>query len=540
MLLLRFCSLIAGEYKAAGLGLAASIASTWASIGLMAAAGWFLTAMADAAVIGISINLFVPSALIRLLAILRTGLRYVDRLLSHAAAFRIIEKFRSVLFARALELDFELQLRLQQADLERRLHGDIEKLELAYLRQFMPILCAFVTGLGVGLILASFNLRLCLCFALTYLLAGLIVPWLSSLFFGRISAALAADLQELHSEASIFIGGLLDFMVLNALPGRIERLELLNESICRIRRSLSFIEGINQALLMFLASLCFLGLIACGALFYRGGTVSPAQCMMLAIGALSAFECLQPMSAALLLRPEAENSAQRVFELMDGPRRREGNMSLSAPLQEIVCREVGFAYGGGRAVLSGFSCTFSAGENYAVTGPLGSGKTTVLYLLCGLLHPQQGSVSYDGLAGGDLKSAALNAQFSICFQDPGLMSGSIREIFTAVNPELTDAAIMDLLRVVELAEFTAALPEGLDTYIGEHGRALSGGQARRFALARALGRHSPFLLLDEPGEGLEVAQERRILQRILSQRKGVIMVSHRAAGLDYCDKMIRL
>ena len=540
MAVLKFLLLIKKEYKAALLGLLASLGSTFASIALMSTAGWFLTAMATAAVLGLTINLFVPSALIRLLAILRTGLRYADRLFSHAAAFKIIEKFRAGLFDRALSLNYQAQLNFQRADLERRLHGDIEKLELLYLREFMPIVCAFITGFIAGCILAAFDLRLLFAFLIAFCGAGVVVPLISASFFGRFSARVSDDLLSLNNEASVFISGLLDFMVLNALPARLERLEQLNARICKSRFMLTLIDGINQAVLMFAALLCFLSLLVIGSSLFLAGEISAAQCMMLCIGAMSAFECLQPMALALISFPEAELSAGRVFELLNGSPRTEGAHRLERPISRIDCRGICFAYTRRRQLFTNFNAVFEAGRNYALTGPLGSGKSSLIFMLLGLIKPQQGEILYDGITGESLKAQSLNEQFAVCFQEPSLMSGTILEIFTAVNPQITLAQIHELLRLVELEDFVSSLEHGLDTFIGMHGRALSGGQARRFALARALSRKAPFLLLDEPGEGLDAEQERRILKRILTSRHGIIMISHRGTGLEWCDKVLRL
>lgn len=540
MAVFKFLSLIRKEYKAALWGLLVSLGSTFASIALMSTAGWFLTAMATSAVLGISLNLFVPSALIRLLAILRTGLRYADRLFSHSAAFKIIEKFRGELFDKALSLNYEAQLKFQRADLERRLHGDIEKLELLYLREFMPIVCAFITGFIAGCILAAFDIRLLFVFIITFCGAGVVVPLISATFFGRFSARVSDDLLSLNNEAAVFISGLLDFIVLNALPARLERLEELNARICKSRRMLSLIDGINQAVLMFAALLCFLALLVIGSSLYLGGGISAAQSMMLCIGAMSVFECLQPMALALISWPESEHSARRVFELLNGKQRTEGKDRLEHPISRIECRNLSFAYTERHPIFTNFNAVFEADKNYALTGPLGSGKSSLLFMLLGLIKPQQGEILYDGLQGAALKAQSLNEQFAVCFQDPSLMSGTIREIFTAINQKITEDEIHAVLRVVELENFVSALDLGLDTFIGVHGRALSGGQARRFALARALSRKAPFLLLDEPGEGLDAAQEGRILQRILKSRHGVIMISHRGTGLELCNTVLRL
>ncbi len=541
MALFKLLTLMRLEWKAAALGFLASLCSTFASVGLMATAAWFLTAMGAAYAFGILLNLFVPSALIRLLAILRTGLRYADRLLSHQATFRIIEKFRLLLFAKALRLEHYAQLNFRTADLERRLQGDIEQLELAYLRQFMPCATAFALALTAGLILVSFSANLLVVFLICYLCCGVLVPALLSYLSAPVSARCADLGIKLQHELSDNLSGLLDLTVLDALSYKLQSLRQLSYYLSRGRFFISLLDGLAQALLLLGAMLCFVCFIALAGSLYLKGQVSAGQTMMLAIGALACFESLQPVAAALLLLPATERSARRVWDLSQGLERKEGKKSLEGKLQSICCVQLGLTLPGhDQPLLEDFSFTFKATENYALTGASGSGKTSLLSALSGLIAPTAGRILYNGIDGRELKAVSLHQRLTLCFQDPGFMSGTVRSMFTALHPQAAEAQIRSALEVVELWSFIESLDGGLDAYLGHHGNALSGGQARRLSLALALFRQCDFLLLDEPGEGLDPVQEERILKRILSYRRGVIMVTHRKSGLYLCDKILRL
>lgn len=542
MAVLKLLALMRLEYKAALLGLLASLCSTFASIGLMAAAGWFLSAMGAAYAFGFVINLFVPSALIRLLAIMRTGLRYADRLLSHQAAFKIIERLRLQLFTQALALDHAAQLKFQQADLERRLHGDIEKLELAYLREFVPCAAAFLTAFTASAILAAFSGELLLIFLSTFLTAGVVVPGLAAWGSRRLGAAAAQEAGVIQNAAAAFIAGLMDLTVLGIAEDELERMAERSARLAHAKRVLTFLDGLSQAVLILCASLCFLGCIAAAGRLYLRAEISAGQVMMLAIGALSCFECLTPLAAALLLLPDAERSARRVQELAAGKPRALGSAVLpDRPMQRMVCADLTLALPGRQEpVLEHFNYIFESNLNYALQGPSGCGKTTLLSALAGLIPPAQGDVFYDGIAGQELKPVSLHQHLTLCFQDPAFISGRLREMFRIVNPQATDAEILKLLDLVELTELVYSLPGQLDAFIDMHGSSLSGGQARRLSLALCLIKPADFVLLDEPGEGLDAAQEERILTRLFHSRTGIIMVTHKEQGLTCCDKILRL
>ncbi len=540
MALVKFLRLLRTHQQAALLGLLSSWCASLASIGLMATAGWFLTAMGAASAFGILLNLFVPSALIRLLAILRTALRYADRLLSHQAAFLIMEKLRTTLFSAALQLDHYAQLRFAQADLERRLHSDIEKLELAFIRQFEPSVCAFLSGALVSAVLAYFSLSLVLCFALCYAAAGVLFPALAAIWGQQLNLQLSRAETRLHNQTADFIRGLFDVTVLGMLPHRLALLTDLAADIARLRARLTFLEGLTSALLIVMSALCFLGIILTAGDLYLSANISAAQTMMLAIGALACFEGLQPLSAALLSLPETAQAAARIDELAQGAKRQQGTQQLAGRLKRITCQQLCLQPDATSApLLTDFNFTFRAECNYAIQGPLGSGKSTLLHALCGLIPPQGGTIVYNDIAGQELSPESLHRELTLCLQEPCFISGSVREMFTIIKPGCSEDAIKSALSEVELLDFILGLDGSLDAYVGREGQSLSGGQARRLALALALFKATTFLLLDEPGEGLDAAQEERILTRILNSRRGVIMVSHRAAGLNLCDNVLR-
>ena len=218
----------------------------------------------------------------------------------------------------------------------------------------------------------------------------------------------------------------------------------------------------------------------------------------------------------------------------------------------LELKDVSFAYAleGKQSlpVLSHCSLRFSSQQNYVIKAPSGRGKSTLVLLLTRLLYPQQGELYLNGQAYSSLSGAEIRKHLAVALQDITLFSGTIFETFKQVKPSVTRAEIMQALHLVELDELVTLLPHGLDEWLGSTGLAISGGQARRLCLARALvassapeqGQRCDFLVLDEPGEGLDEAQEVRIIERLQQERKGVIIITHKQAGLRLADHLIEL
>jgi ATP-binding cassette subfamily C protein CydC len=183
-----------------------------------------------------------------------------------------------------------------------------------------------------------------------------------------------------------------------------------------------------------------------------------------------------------------------------------------------------------------------AGSRAALIGASGTGKTTLVESLLGLRPVAPGTACIDGEDIVGIPRAARRATFGWAPQDAALLAGTVRETLTLGNPLVGDDALWVALADVALTDVIEGLPDGLDSWIGEHGVRLSGGERRRLSLARAYLVPAPWLLLDEPSEGLDAATERRVAQglaaRLARTGQGLVMVSHRPAMGALCDRQI--
>ncbi len=228
-------------------------------------------------------------------------------------------------------------------------------------------------------------------------------------------------------------------------------------------------------------------------------------------------------------------AAERLMELQAIPLEEQGNaINLPAPVS-IKLENISYAYDA-EPIISGLSYEFKAGECTAITGPTGSGKTTIFRLLLALVKPQEGSIT---LNNDTEVSALTRANFVYVPQGNTLMSGSVRDNLLLTAPEATDEQMKQALRMA-CAEFLFDL-EGLDTVVGEHGAGLSEGQCQRIAIARALLRKRPIMLLDEATSALDPQTEQQLLENILSTNKHtVLFITHRPSTLSFCPNILSL
>ncbi len=539
----RFLGLMKGQLLAALLGVLVSVIASLSSIGLMATSGWFITAMGVAGFTGAVLNIFIPSAMIRMFALLRTVLRYFDRLFSHDATFKIISVFRLDLFTKAIDLKTQDVAIFKSSDLERRLRSDVDKLELAYLKQFMPIVCAFIVSVIVCSWFLSYDIYIALSMLTIIFLAGILIPIIISLYVKKDVIAISEKANNLNDKASDLTFGLFDLTLMDKTQIFADKFKQEAEVLARSHARLNFAEGLNTAFLQAFTMLIVIAILLIGTPLFMQSKLAANDLIMLAITSMAMFEVITPLSAAFLNLAAVKISAKRVFDLVDNKAKEEneGLDVLKDKLTTIEFKDVDFAYQGCiKNTLSKVNLKFECNKNYIIKGRSGIGKSTIISLISAIYEPSKGQILANNIDYSNLNKDNLREHLSVATQDLSLFSGNIKNIFTAISPKISDDEIYELLKIVELDEFVKSLPDKLLQFTGNTGILLSGGQARRLCLARALCKKSDFLLLDEPSEGLDLNLEQRIINRILNLRKGIIMITHKDAGLELVDEIIKL
>ncbi len=219
---------------------------------------------------------------------------------------------------------------------------------------------------------------------------------------------------------------------------------------------------------------------------------------------------------------------------------RPGAVTAGRFTGEIVFKDVSFSYSGDRKILSGLDLAIGAGETVALVGPSGAGKTTICSLLPRFYEIDGGAITIDGVDIRDMTQASLRAQIGIVQQDVFLFGGSIRDNIVYGNLDATETQIAEAVRRAKLDTLVAALPNGLETIVGERGIKLSGGQKQRVAIARIFLRNPPILILDEATSALDTATEFAIQQSLaeLAAGRTSLIIAHRLATIQHADRIV--
>jgi ATP-binding cassette subfamily C protein CydC len=526
-------------------GFAVALITLLANVTLMAISGWFITAMAVAGATGVAMNYFTPAAIIRGSAIARTAGRYFERLITHEATLRQLAGLR-VWFYRHLEpLAPARLMAYHSGDLLTRIRADIDALDNFYVRVLVPALVAVSAGLAFFLFTALFDLGLALLLLSTLVLAGVVLPAIVQAL-GKAPGQRIVQLQaELRQAGIDGTQGLSELLVYGAADRQARTLDRISRALVAEQDRMSQISGITQAATGLTANLTLWGMLWLGIPLVHDGALAPPQLAMLALFSLATFEAVAPLPLAFQQLASTLAAARRLFAIVDSePAVTEpSSPSPTPPDTGLEITGLRFRYPGAeRPALDGFDLHLPAGRRAAIVGATGSGKTTLFNLLLRFWAPEGGSIQLGGAPLEAFHGEDLRERIALVSQHTHLFDASIRENLLIAAPDAPQGLLEQACRSAQIHDFIAGLPEGYDTWVGETGVRLSGGQARRIAIARALLRDAPILLLDEPTEGLDAVTERALMaavQQLMSGRT-VLLITHRPVALAQMDEILVL
>ncbi|WP_429911988.1 thiol reductant ABC exporter subunit CydC [Glycocaulis sp.] len=519
-------------------GAVLAILTLLAGIGLLSLSGWFITAaaIAGAAGLGRSFNYLFASGGVRGFAMARTLGRYAERLATHEATFRILARLRLWVFDRAAPLVPAGLGGLRAGDLLSRVTGDVDALDGLYLRLVTPALSALFGALAVVLILAFTAPAAILPVIGLFILSGVGLPLLAAKLGQSAGENVTQSASDTRSEAADLIAGMAELKAYGAETEVLSRLDRASDSWISGQRRLAGLALMNTAVLAFAGPASFVA----GFLSAAASGASPPLAALAGFIAFGLFEAAAPLVLAGEQYGRTLSAAKRLKALDDlRPAMEEPDTPLPLPDgHDVVFSSVGFTYPGGqsRPALQDVSFTLPEGGRVALVGASGSGKSSIIRLLMGFYAPDSGDIQLGGTDLAALGPARTRERLSLVDQRADLLSTTVRANLLLARPDATESQLWQALEQARAADFVRALPDGLLTWIGEEGRLVSGGQARRIALARAFLRDAPVMLLDEPTEGLDSRTEAEFLDALdawldADPRRSVLIVTHRPALL---------
>ncbi|MDG1642417.1 cysteine/glutathione ABC transporter ATP-binding protein/permease CydC [Klebsiella huaxiensis] len=524
------------------LGVVLAIVTLLASIGLLTLSGWFLSASAVVGVAGIySFNYMLPAAGVRGAAIIRTAGRYFERLVSHDATFRVLQHLRVFTFSKLLPLSPAGLARFRQGELLNRVVADVDTLDHLYLRVISPLVGALVVILVVTAGLSVLDVPLALTLGGIMLLTLLVLP---PLFYraGKPAGESMTQLRgQYRQQLTAWLQGQAELMLFNASDRYREQMEKTEVRWQDAQRRQAELTALSQALMLLIGGIAIIAMLWLASAGVGGNTQPGALIALFVFCALAAFEALAPVTGAFQHMGQVIASAKRITQITEQEPEVTFTQGEGQKLEQVALtlNQVTFSYPQQPSpALDNVSLQVKAGEHIAILGRTGCGKSTLLQLLTRAWDPAQGEIFLNHQPLTQLDETTLRQAMSVVPQRVHLFSATLRDNLLLASPQSSDARLAETLERVGLGKLLE--DSGLNSWLGEGGRQLSGGELRRLAIARALLHDAPLMLLDEPTEGLDATTESQILDLLaeVMRDKTVLMVTHRLRGLTRFNQII--
>ena len=525
------------------LGLVLMITGLASSIGLLTTSGWFLAATSIAG-LGTLFNFFYPSASVRGLAIGRTLFRYFEKLVTHDATFRILAKLRVQVFEKIIPLSPGVLNRYRNSDLLNRLVSDVDTLDSLYLRLIAPFITAIFVILAMCIGLSFVNAPLALGLGLSLLLLVFVIPTIFYQLGKKFGDKLVHSRALYRTQFLEFIQAQAELLLFNAEDKLKDNMAKTEANWQADQQKEANLSGFSTALSLFLNGLIIAAMLWFSSQAEFGNDeYRMAFIALFTFAALASFEILMPLGSAFLHIGQVIASAERVTDIIEqqplvtfnGKAEFDQNATTL-----IETKDLSFTYPERQnRALENLNLTIQKGKKVAILGKTGSGKSTLLQLLVRNYDANQGELCLAGKPISDYAEDTLRSQFCFLTQRVHVFSDTLRQnlqFASAVN--ISDEKMIEVLNQVGLGKLLEQ-EQGLDIWLGDGGRPLSGGEQRRLGLARILLNDAPILLLDEPTEGLDRETERQILRLILAhaENKTLIMVTHRLTAIEQFDEL---
>jgi thiol reductant ABC exporter CydC subunit len=517
-------------------------ATIGSSIGLMTTSGYLISKAASRPSIA---DLQIAIVGVRFFGIARGAFRYLERYVSHDVTFRLLARLR-VWFYTALEpLAPARLMQYRSGDLLARIVADVETLENFYLRVIAPPVVALLVALLVTFLMGGFDPWLAVALLFFLMLAGVGLPLLTRALGHRPGRRMIQVRAELNSALVDGIQGMADLLAFGGQEHHLEQVRDLSRDLGGLQGRMARIGGLQGALAGLLMNLATLAILVIAIPLVSSRQLDGVYLALLVLAVISSFEAVLPLPQAFQYLENSLEAARRLFEIVDAEPAVTGPPSPAPPPDRygLQVEDLRFSYGQGEPpALDGVSFALPQGGQLAVVGPSGAGKSTLVHLLLRFWDYGQGRIL---LAGRELRQydqEDLRRLIAVVSQHTHLFNATVRENLLLARPEATEAEMVQATQQAQIHDFFRSLPEGYDTWIGEQGLRLSSGQRQRLAVARAILKDAPILVLDEPTANLDSLTERELMAALGAVAAGrtTLIITHRLVGLEDADEILVL
>jgi ATP-binding cassette subfamily C protein CydC len=389
------------------------------------------------------------------------------------------------------------------------------------------------------------------------ILADIIIPAITRLLSQKPGQHAVLQRTKINTELIDFIQGMGDLIVFGQAHQKLDQINSLSLKLGYTQWQMGSIFGLQSGLITFMSNFGVWLILTMTIPLVHKGYVDGVYLAVLSLAALTSFEAITPLPLAAQYLESNLQSARRLYEVVDAePEVQDPPLTIPVPTEpfDLTIKNLSFHYPSENIpikiqsypipiyAINELNINIKKGKKIAIVGPSGSGKSTIINLLLRFWEYHEGEIHLNGQDYRKYAQDELRRTLAVVSQNTYLFNASLRDNLRIANPKVSDDQIILAVKRAQIYDFIQSLPQGFDTWIGEQGMRLSVGERQRIALARALLKDSPFLILDEATANLDAHSERQILGSILSLFKGrtILLISHRLVEMGSMDEILVL
>ncbi len=539
----RLVRLVRTRWPRLALGAGAGLLASGCAVALLATGAWLIARAAQRPPM-VALSLAVVT--VRACAVGRAGFRYVERLVTHDVTLQVLADLRVAVFGRLERLAPAGLPMFRNGDLLSRLVSDVDAVQDAFLRALLPwatgVAVAALAGVGVMLVLPREGVVLV---AVT-LLVAVVVPRLTRRWSRRAEAGALEARGRLSEDVVDTFERLPELVAYGEVDRRLAGLAATERRLLGHLDSAARVRGLGAAAVSFGIGASVWCALALGVPAVRSGSLPVVLLAVVVLVPLALAEVLAPLPLAAAELTRAGGAAGRVVAVLDtADPVVEPDRPAPFPAAPFDLAVKGLRVrwpGADRDALTGIDLDLRAGRRVAVVGASGSGKTTLAMALLRFLDPAGGAITLGAVDTRELAGDDVRRVVGLLAQDAHIFDSTVWENVRLARPDATRAEVLAVLDRARLLDWVQGRPDGLDTWVGEHGGRMSGGERQRLALARVLLADFPVVILDEPAEHLDLRTADELLADLLdaTRDRTVLAITHRMQGYEDFDEIVVL
>ena len=523
-------------------GLIWGVLSAAAAVSLLAVSGWLIV---SASIVDSLVPLSIAVVGVRFFAVTRAVTRYLERLSGHDAALRQLATTRSDMVRRLIPLSPAGLGATDRGQVLAALVDDVENLQNLPLRVVQPLAVSGVVALGAVGFLAFVSPPAALTLAVCLLVAALAAVGLGWIFGSRAEAAVSARRAEVSAAPVDYFGSLDVLLAFGAEAQARERIRVADAALRRVVGRASLAQAVAAGVVSLMAGAASVWALAVAAPGLATGAIDAPWLAVAVLVPMVVFEVFGAVPIAAASWRSVRASAERIVDVlpeqMPPELRTDAGEDVAVDgVPALTLRGATAHWPGGAAALTGVDLALAPGERVLVSGASGAGKSSLAAALVGFLRVD-GEYRIGDLDAAALSGPSLRRVVGLCEQQPQLFDEDVRQNLLFARDTATDEELLAVLDRVGLAAWVRERG-GLDARVGDRGALVSGGQAQRIALARALLRGFPVLVLDEPTAGVDPEASDALLRDLLQAtgEQSALLISHVAPPAGTVDRVVRI